>query len=350
MKILVTGITGFVGGHFTEYIASAHPDVELHGTSLTPALPQYLEPIKGHLTLHECNIDNKGRIQELIDHIRPDALIHLAAQSYVSTSWENPETTLHTNIIGQSNLLEAVRAVQGGSYNPIILIACSSEEYGQQGPQEGFTPLPITVQHKVTGTERYDGNKYLVTGFTEESSLQPLSPYALSKIAQDYMGYQYWRAYGMKVIRLRAFNHTGPRRDPVFGVSGFCKKVAEIEKGLRPPQLEVRDLTAVRDFTDVRDVVQAYWLAVEKCKPGEVYNVCSGRGYRFQDIISAITKLSRVQPIALVPDPKGLRPTDGGIIIGNNRKFCTTTGWQPKFNFLKHTIPDILEYWRNNIS
>jgi GDP-4-dehydro-6-deoxy-D-mannose reductase len=323
MKILVTGITGFVGGHFTEYIASAHPDVELHGTSLTPALPQYLEPIKGRLTLHECNIDNKGRIQELIDHIRPDALIHLAAQSYVSTSWENPETTLHTNIIGQSNLLEAVRAVQGGSYNPIILIACSSEEYGQQGPQEGFN---------------------------EESSLQPLSPYALSKIAQDYMGYQYWRAYGMKVIRLRAFNHTGPRRDPVFGVSGFCKKVAEIEKGLRPPQLEVRDLTAVRDFADVRDVVQAYWLAVEKCKPGEVYNVCSGRGYRFQDIITAIIKLSRVQPIALVPDPKGLRPTDGGIIIGNNRKFCTTTGWQPKFNFLKHTIPDILEYWRNNIS
>ncbi len=323
MKILVTGITGFVGGHFTEYVSSVNPEVELHGAALTVALPHYLKNVKGRLRLHDCNIGDKARVQELISDILPDSIIHLAAQSYVSSSWENPEETLHTNIIGQSNLLEAVRGSLRESYNPVILIACSSEEYGLQAPEGGFN---------------------------EESPLKPHSPYALSKVAQDFMGYQYWRAYGMKIVRLRAFNHTGPRRDPVFGVSGFCKKVAEIEKGLRPPQLEIRDLSAVRDFTDVRDVVQAYWLALARCTPGEVYNVCSGSGYRFQNIISAITNLSRVQPIALVPDPKGLRPTDGGVIIGNNKKFCAATGWHPHFDFLKQTIPDILEYWRNTIS
>lgn len=322
MKILVTGITGFVGGHFAEYIASAHTEIELHGTALALGLPPHLEHLKGRLMLQECNISDKARVQKLIAETLPDSIIHLAAQSYVSSSWENPEQTLHTNIIGQSNLLEAVRSTLSDAYNPTILIACSSEEYGLHAPEGGFV---------------------------EDSPLEPHSPYALSKVAQDYMGYQYWRAYGMKIIRMRAFNHTGPRRDPVFGVSGFCKKIAEIEKGLRPPQLEIRDLAAVRDFTDVRDVVQAYWIALEKCAAGEVYNVCSGRGYRFNEILTTVTSLSHLQPIALVSDPKGLRPTDGGVIVGNNNKFRLATGWQPRIDFLTQTIPDLFAYWRGKI-
>ncbi|MEW6610008.1 MAG: GDP-mannose 4,6-dehydratase [Patescibacteria group bacterium] len=323
MKILVTGVTGFVGGHLAEFLAVHHPEIELHGTARTLEAPHYMEFLKGRLRFHECDIDDKRGVEKTISDVFPDVIIHLAAQSYVNSSWERPEATLHTNIIGQSNVFEAVRGLMSDAYNPTILIACSSEEYGFHAP---------------------------VGGFTEASPLRPHSPYALSKVAQDYMGYQYWSAYGMKIIRIRAFNHTGPRRDPVFGVSGFCRKVVEIEKGMHPPQLETRDLTAVRDFTDVRDVVQAYWLAIERCRAGEVYNVCSGKGVSFREIINVVTSLSRVQPITLVPDPKGVRPTDGGVIIGNNKKFCQATGWQPHYDFLHQTIPDIVEYWRGNLT
>ena len=324
MVVLITGISGFAGSHLADYLISAFPDLTLFGSVFSLRHAENIEHLKGTFTSRVCNFDDKTQVLELIHAVKPDAVFHLAAQSYVSSSWENPETTLHTNIIGQSNLFEAIRAIQNENYNPIIVIPGSSEEYGQ------------VDQH--------------TNDLKEDAPLRPLSPYALSKVAQDFMGYQYWKSYNMKIIRLRVFNHTGPRRDPVFGVSGFCKKVAEIEKGMRPPQLEIRDLSAVRDFTDVRDIARAYLLAAKRCVPGEVYNVCSGRGIMFRQIIDTLLMFSSIKNIALVPDPKGVRPTDGGTIIGDRSKFSQATGWLPEIDFFTRTIPDLLDYWRKKIT
>jgi len=323
MNVLITGISGFAGSHLAEYILHTHRDTMLHGSFFSSRHPEHIAHLLGKYRAHTCDIEDKPQTFALIRAIKPDIIFHLAAQSYVSSSWENPERTLTTNIIGQSNLLEAVRAIGLDTYNPVIVIPGSSEEYGQAVGQ--IKPL------------------------TEDAPLKPLSPYALSKVAQDYMGYQYWKSYDMKVIRLRVFNHTGPRRDPVFGVSNFCKKIAEIEKGIREPRLEIRDLTATRDFTDVRDIVRAYSLAAEKCAPGEVYNVCSGNGISFEQIVDTLLVLSSVKNISLVPDAKGTRPTDGGAIVGDRSKFTSVTCWQPEIDFLTQTIPDLLNYWREKV-
>lgn len=324
MRIFITGIAGFVGGHLTDLVSSSFPETEIHGTVLSAGEQGEFAGQHPRTILHPCDINGKDQIRRVLEEVKPDRIFHLAAQSYVSSSWEKPELTLHTNIIGQSNLLEAVRSLQDRSFDPVVVLACSSEEYG-----------PV----------KEDGVVY-----KEDSPLRPQSPYAISKIAQDFMGYQYNKSYGLKVIRLRSFNHTGPRRDPVFGVSAFCKKIAEIENGVSQPEIIIRDLTAVRDFTDVRDVVRAYWEACGKCLPGEAYNVCSGRGVSFKDILDELLSLSAVKNIRLTSDPGGPRPTDGGRIIGDNSKFCLATGWRPRIDFLKQTLPQMLDYWRTFIS
>ncbi|MFA6215762.1 MAG: GDP-mannose 4,6-dehydratase [Patescibacteria group bacterium] len=323
MKILITGITGFVGSHFVDYLSQSQPEVEIHGTVLPNQATNEVFGQNQKVVLHPCDINEKFEIRRLIMELKPDKIFHLAAQSYVSSSWENPELTLHTNIIGQSNLFEAVRHLRDKDFDPVILIAGSSEEYGPA--KDGEVP------------------------FTENSELRPQSPYAISKIAQDFMGFQYWKSYEMKIIRIRAFNHTGPRRDSVFGISGFAKKIAEIEKNILPPQIETRDLSAVRDFTDVRDVVRAYFLAAEKCQPGEVYNICSSIGFSFKEILDKLLNFSTMKNIKVISDPQGLRPTDGGKIIGDNSKFKLATGWQPEIDFLNQTLLDMLNYWREKL-
>lgn len=321
MKVLITGIGGFVGQYLNDYIFKNHPAAEIHGTVFSNA--HIDRPIFDNHNFigHECDINSKEKVKELISLVKPDVIFHLAAQSYVGSSWENPENTLHTNIIGQSNLFEAVRQLRDVNFDPVILIACSSEEYGP-AQEIGLPP------------------------FSEESELRPKSPYAISKIAQDFMGFQYFQAYSLKIVRIRAFNHTGPGRDPVFGVSNFAKKISEIEQGVIPPELQIRDLSATRDFTDVRDVVCGYWLAVAKCQPGQVYNICSSQGITFEQILNKLLSLSTVKDITLIKDPAGKRPTDGGQIIGNNSKFRSATGWQIEINFLEQTLPDMLNFWR----
>jgi len=320
MRILITGIAGFVGQYLYKYILENHPGVEIHGTILPHPEQNQFCSVNKEVVCHDCDIDNKMQVKKIIMAVKPDIIFHLAAQSYVSSSWENPELTLHTNIIGQSNLLEAVRQLRDESFDPVILIACSSEEYGPA--KDGETP------------------------FKEESKLRPQSPYAISKIGQDFMGFQYWKSYGMKIIRIRAFNHTGPGRAAVFGLSNFAKKIAEIEAGKRKPELETRDLSAIRDFTDVRDMVRAYWLAVKKCQVGEVYNVCSGKGFSFQEMLDKLLSFAKVKAIKLIKDPRGIRPTDGGKIIGDNSKFQKATGWQVEIDFLNQTLLEMLNYWR----
>jgi GDP-4-dehydro-6-deoxy-D-mannose reductase len=180
----------------------------------------------------------------------PDAIFHLAAQSFVPSSWSAPSDTVLSNLSGQINLFEAVRAL---GLDPVIQIACSSEQYGLVLPDE----VPIK----------------------ETNPLRPLSPYAVSKVGQDFLGYQYFQSYGLKVVRTRGFNHTGPRRGDVFVTSNFARQIARIELGLAPPVIRVGNLDAVRDFTDVRDMVRAYWLAVTRARPGEAYNIATGNGH-----------------------------------------------------------------------
>lgn len=323
MKVLITGIDGFVGRYLVDYIVANHPEAEIHGTILSKEEKNSYCLNKKEVICHQCDINEKMQVRKIVMELKPDIIFHLAAQSYVSSSWENPELTLHTNIIGQSNLLEAIRQLRDSSFEPVIVIACSSEEYGPA--RDGGSP------------------------FKETSELRPQSPYAISKIGQDFMGFQYWKSYGMKIVRIRAFNHTGPGRDAVFGLSNFAKKIAEIEKGLIKPEIETRDLSAIRDFTDVRDIVKAYWLAAEKCKPGEVYNICSGRGLSFKDMLEKLISFSKAGNINILKDPQGIRPTDGGKIIGDNAKFIRATGWKPEVDFLNQTLLDMLNYWRSNI-
>lgn len=323
MNVLVTGIEGFVGSHLAEYLLQAEPGISLHGTYRPKASTENIDHIRDRLILHEADVTDNASVYQLLNAIRPQHIYHLAAQSYVRTSWESPQATLTTNIIGQTNFLESLRLLRDRHYDPVFLIPSSSEVYGKVASED----LPVA----------------------ETAPLKPLSPYAVSKIGQDFLGYQYFQSYGLKTIRLRVFNHTGPRRPTAFGDSYVAHTIALIEQGLADPVITYRDLRAVRDFTDIRDIVRAYHLATQHCTPGEVYNVCSGQGVSIKEMYEALLDHSTGKHIALVPDPAGPRPTDGGVIIGDNTLFTRATGWQPKIPFLKQTLADILDYWRERI-
>lgn len=315
MRVLITGITGFVGSHLAEFLLKKK-DVEVFGIERWRSDQTNIHGIKDKITFIECDIRDFSSVKKVIQNVKPSKIFHLAAQSFVPTSWNAPAETLHTNIIGELNLFEAVRE---SNIDPWIQIACSSEEYGKVYPNE----LPIT----------------------EKNILRPLSPYAVSKVGQDMLGYQYHQSYGLKIIRTRGFNHTGPRRGDVFVSSNFCKQVALIEKKKQKPVIKVGNLDAIRDFTDVRDMVRAYWLSTEgKCKPGEAYNICTGKGYKIKDIISILLKLTKSK-IKIEKDPSRIRPSDVPVLIGDNSKFVKATGWKPTIPFEK-TLEDLLNYWR----
>lgn len=322
MKMLITGITGFAGSHLADYILANHPTTALHGTRRWRSKEDAANHLEGKVTFHECDITDSHNVYRVIEKIKPDIVFHLAAQSYVPASWDSPAETLYTNVVGQCNILEAIKHLRPSGYDPIVQIACSSEEYGQVERHE----LPIK----------------------ETNPLRPLSPYAVSKVAQDYMGYQYWKSYKIRVVRTRAFNHEGPRRGEVFVVSNFAKQIAEIEKGRRRPMVLVGNLEAVRDFTDVRDVVRAYWLATERCEPGDVYNICSGKGYAIKEVLDMLLRMSRNTDIKVEVDPLRLRPSDVPVLVGDSTKFRTTTSWAPTIPFEK-TVEDSLNYCRSRV-
>ena len=225
---------------------------------------------------------------------------------------------MEVNLVGSVNLFEATK--QAGC-DPVIQIACSSEEYGLVDREQ----LPIT----------------------EETPLRPLSPYAVSKVAMDYLGYQYFKSYGMRIIRTRAFNHEGPRRGEAFVTSNFAKQVAEIEAGIRPPIIYVGNLSAERDYTDVRDIVRAYWAAVKYAEPGEVYNICSGKAYRISSLLDMLISMSSIK-VTVEIDPNRLRPSDVPVLLGDCSKFRKATGWEPEIPFEK-TMADLLDYWRERV-
>ncbi|MEI8349148.1 MAG: GDP-mannose 4,6-dehydratase [Candidatus Omnitrophota bacterium] len=317
MKVLITGITGFVGSHFAEYLLKKG-DIKIYGLVRWRSDIKNISHIKDKLTLYEADIRDFMSVKSTIEKIMPDKIFHLAAQSFVGTSFNAPQETLTTNIIGELNIFEAVKAL---GINPPIQICGSSEEYGLVHKNE----LPIK----------------------ETNPLRPLSPYAVSKVTQDLLGYQYFKSYGLNIIVTRAFNHTGRRRGEPFVSSNFSKQIAMIEKGKQDPVIHVGNLEAIRDFNDVRDVVRAYWSSLEKCRPGEVYNICSGKGYRIQEVLDILLSYTKVK-VKIKQDPERMRPSDVPVLIGDCSKFKEETGWSPEIPFEK-TLEDLLNYWRENV-
>lgn len=319
MRVLITGITGFAGSHLAEYILENHPGAEIYGIRRWRSRMENIEHLLDKIQVIECNLVDLSSVKSLIADVRPDKIFHLAAQSFVPSSWNAPAESLTTNIISQLNIFEALREAK--LFDTWIQIACSSEEYGMVHPEE----IPIR----------------------ETNPLRPLSPYAVSKVGQDYLAYQYFMSYGIKAVRTRGFNHTGPRRGEVFVCSNFSKQAVEIEKKKRPPVIYVGNLDAQRDFTDVRDMVRAYWLSLEKCEPGDVYNICTGNAISIRDLLDLVIASSGAQ-IEVKQDPARLRPSDVPLLKGDYSKFNKATGWTPRIPF-KQTLSDIIEYWRQMI-
>ena len=318
MNVLITGAAGFVGSHLVEFVQREHPEAVIVGADRWHARQDNIRHLLGSFKYVEYDMTDYASTLALMSDARPDKIFHLAAQSYVPASWNAPQETLTTNIVGQLNLFEAVRHIS--AIDPVIQIACSSEEYGLVLPEE--TPI------------------------TEATPLRPLSPYGVSKVGQDLLGYQYHKSYGMRIIRTRAFNHTGPRRGEQFATSAFAKQIALIERGDQEPIIRVGNLDAERDFTDVRDMVRAYWLATERCEPGEVYNVCSGNRISIREMLLTLLRLSPARKsIKIEEDPARMRPSDVPLLYGDSHKFRCATGWAPRYKF-EQTMEDLLDYWR----
>lgn len=317
MRILITGITGFVGSHLAEY-ALSRGDVEVYGTVRWRSRTENIEGILDRVHLVDCDLRDAVAVRKTLEEIKPEYIFHLAAQSYVPTSWKAPAETLFTNIISELNLLEAMRDLD---LEARIQVAGSSEEYG------------LVFEHE--------------TPITEDNPLRPLSPYAVSKVAQDMLAYQYHRSYGLYTVRTRAFNHEGPRRGHVFVTSNFAKQIAEIEKGKKEPVIEVGNLNARRDFTDVRDMVKAYWLALEKGEPGEVYNIGSGRAVTIREMLDILLSFTD-REIEVRPVPERMRPSDVELLVCDCSKFRALTGWKPEIP-LEKTLKDTLDYWRERV-
>ena len=313
-RVLVTGVTGFAGSHLVDYMLTRN-DCEIFGIQRWRSPLENVEHFKDRITLVECDLRDASSTRDTLERIRPEWIFHLAAQSFVPTSWSAPTESLTTNVLGQLNIFEAVRRI---GLTCRIQLACSSEEYGMVFADE----LPIK----------------------ETNPLRPLSPYAVSKVAQDMLGYQYWMSWKVDCVRTRGFNHEGPRRGPVFVASDFAKQIADIEKGRKPPVLHVGNLEARRDFTDVRDMVRGYWLALEKCEPGEVYNLCSGKAYSIQEVLDLLLGMTK-QKIEVRQDRLRLRPSDVPVLLGDRTKFTKATGWEPAIPF-EQTLRDMLDFWR----
>lgn len=317
MRVLITGITGFVGSHLADYLLTKK-GIEVWGIERWRSKKDNIRDIENKINIIECDLRDATSVEKAIKEIKPEKIFHLAAQSFVPTSWHAPAETLTTNIIGQLNLFEAVRTA---GINPWIQIAGSSEEYGMVFPHE--TPIK------------------------ETNPLRPLSPYGVSKVGQDLLGYQYYMSYKLNVVRTRGFNHTGPRRGEVFVESNFAQQIAKIEKGKQNAIIHVGNLDARRDYTDVRDMVKAYWLSTEKCQAGEEYNICSGKEWMIKDVLEILLSNTKIR-VEIKPDASRMRPSDVMILLGDNTKFVKATGWKPEIPFEK-TLLDLLNYWRERV-
>ncbi|MBR3524820.1 MAG: GDP-mannose 4,6-dehydratase [Lachnospiraceae bacterium] len=311
-KALIIGAAGFVGGYLLRHLRE-----ERGCDVVVTKLPgEVLDAADAKVC--ELNILDKESIIELLFAERPDEVYHLAAQSSVSVAWKNPQLTVDVNVKGAVNLLEALRELY---FKPRVLLVGSGEEYGHIKP--GATPID------------------------EETLLDPGNIYAATKACQNMLGRIYSRAYDLELIMVRAFNHIGPGQAPIFVVSDFCKQAVEIEKGLREPVMRVGNLSARRDFTDVRDVVRAYGLLAEHGAAGQTYNVGSGHAVEIREILQTIIERCGAE-IKVETDPAKIRPVDVPVIEADITKLREATGWEPQIP-LERTIDEVLAYWRERV-
>jgi len=307
LKAFISGLTGFVGKYLYDFLRENN--IEVYGTSY-PEKPSPHEKNIFHIDIRK----SRG-LSQLIERIKPELIFHLAAISNVHISWKRRKLTMETNIMGTLNLLEAVRKFSPQSK---VLLVGSSDIYGYSAKERKL--------------------------LKEEDNSIPINPYGVSKSCQEILGKFYSSVEEIWIIMTRSFNHTGPGQSPLFVCSDWAKQIAEIEKGLRKPVLKVGNLESIRDFSDVRDVVRAYFLLIQKGKKGEIYNICSGKAYSLHKILNILISYSKV-PINVEIDRKKLRKTDFPFLAGDNTKLISHTGWKPLIKIEK-TLLDLLNYWR----
>ncbi|MCC7352118.1 MAG: GDP-mannose 4,6-dehydratase [Anaerolineae bacterium] len=315
MQALITGISGFVGSHLADYLLS-HTDWQIAGTLFGDATP--IAHLRERVTLYPADLTRPEAARAVVEETQPDVIFHLAAQSLPALSRQDPWGTLETNLRGQLNILEAAALLRNTCR---ILIVGSSEEYGLVRPQD----LPVS----------------------ETTPLRPLTPYAVSKVAQEMLGLQYHLSRGLYVLLMRPFNHIGPRQRLGFVAADFAHQVAQAEAGLLSPVVAVGNLDVARDFTDVRDIVRAYYLAVVEGEPGQVYNLGSERAHTVRELLQHFIDLTGLR-IEVREDAARKRRVDVPMIVSDCHKFRLRTGWQATIPFTQ-TLRDILDDWRTRV-
>lgn len=314
-KVLITGITGFVGSHLAEQLLSQKV-YEVIGTYRSDASLAEFKKQNQQIRFKKVDLNDVAAVEEVILSEKPDYIYHLAAQASPAKSFSNPVETITNNIVSEFSILDTLRKHK--LENVRVLIISTGEIYGI------VTPADIPVD--------------------EETPLRPTTPYAVSKIAQDYLSLQYHLSYKIDAVRVRPYNHIGPGQKEGFVVSDFAKQIAEIEAGKKEPVLSVGNLDAGRDFTDVRDMVRAYELALQKGKSGDVYNIGSGKSHKISEVLQTLLSFSKTN-ITVKVDPNKFRPIDVPKIVCDYQKFHKLTGWEPEIPF-ERTLQDILDYWR----
>jgi len=314
-RALITGISGSGGSYLAEYIVQHHPEVEVHGLSRwhSTTTSDNLRAIRDRVTVHECDLADLGSVIEALQKIKPDAIFNLASHANVRASFITPNAVLSNNILGTSNLFEAIRLLK---LDPLIQHCSTSEVYGQVDPK--FVPID------------------------EDTPIAPASPYAVSKVAQDLLARVYFVSYKMRIVRTRMFTYLNPRRTDLFATA-FTKQVVWIERGLQK-ELVHGNLDSVRTIIDVRDAMRAYWMATLRGRPGEVYNIGGTTTMKVGDFLQRlIAKAKKTIPTRC--DANLLRPTDVTLQIPNCDKFIQETGWQPEHSF-EESLDHLLDYWR----
>ena len=323
-RVLITGITGFVGSHMADYLLSRDKNLEVYGTRRWHlSRMDNVRHIQDGIRWVDCDLTDPVGTRAALDQVAPDRILHFAAESFVSPSWEHPHRYMSVNYNGTLNLLEALRQVRSKAR---FLIPGSGEEYGEIHENE----LPIV----------------------ESTVLRPVNPYAVSKVAQDLIGYVYFASYQLNVIRTRAFNHEGPRRQNVFGIPSYAYQIARVEAGHQEPVLKVGHIDDRRNFTHVHDMIEAYWLASEKCRPGELYLIGSEDAasiYTFREVLETLIGMSSTNGIRYETDDRFVRPTNVPRLIADTSRFREATGWAPQIPF-ERILTDTLDYWRELVN
>ena len=290
----------------------------MYGIDVVRDVSKDAKPVLDKMQVVTCDILDKEELKKMLEEIKPDKIFHLAGLTFDPDSYQSPEKFYITNVFGTINLLEAVKRL---GINPLIHIACSSAEYG----------LILENENPITETNHF----------------RPISPYGISKLSQDMVGYQYHKNRGLRIIRTRAFNISGPGEKENFVCSSFARQIALIEKGKQEPTIYVGNLDSKRDFVDIRDVVKAYWLAVDKGISGEVYNLCTGKAYSIREMLDILLRMTK-EDITVKQDPERMRPSDIPLQVGSFQKFHKQTGWEPIIS-LQETLKDLLNYWRGKV-